>query len=273
MSIGHGAFIGIAAYSVGILFNRYNLSPWIGMIIGLAAVVLLAGTFGLSCFRYGITGHYFAITSLVLTEILVLLIIAFREVTGGRLGFTLKRIVPSSMEQQVIYFQFNERLVFYYLALVLLLFSLYIWKKIDKSKARIALKAIGNDEVGASCLGIPVVKYKTAVTIISAFVTGLGGVLYAQYTMYLNPISLAGVGISMDITLKAILGGMFTWLGPTVGTIIIIVLQEVVRVFFGAKYLGWSVVGYGIMIIVLIIFLPEGFYGTLRRKWKRLKNI
>ena len=81
-----------------------------------------------------------------------------------------------------------------------------------------ALRAIGEDEVAASTLGIGIIRYKMIITMISAFMTALGGVIYAQYVTYLNPHTLSGVPISLEIAFKAILGGMFNLWGPTVGT-------------------------------------------------------
>ena len=210
VSLCHGAFLGIAAYTAGLLYNFYHVSPWLGMILGLCGVAIVAGVSGYACFRFGIIGHYFAITSLVITEFVVLIIIAFRDITGGRLGFTLNRLEASPMYKQLYYLQFNGKTYYYYFALALLLFSLYIWKKLDQSKAQKALRAIGDDEIAASCVGIPVVKYKTGITMLSAVIAGIGGVLYAQYTMYLNPISMVGVVPSLDIIFKAILGGVFS---------------------------------------------------------------
>jgi branched-chain amino acid transport system permease protein len=272
VSLCHGAFIGIPAYAAGLLFNYYHLNPWIGMLIGLLGVAILAWVFGYACFRFGVIGHYFAITTLVITELVVVVIMAFREVTGGRLGFTLERISARPLYEQLLCLQFESKVYFYYLAILLLLFTLYVWKKIDQSKAQKALKAIGDDEVAASCMGIPIVKYKTGITIVSAVVAGIGGVLYAQYTMYVNPISMIGVGPSLEIIFNAILGGMFTLLGPMIGTVLITLLQEFVRIYFGVTYMGWSIVGYAVVIILIIIFLPEGFYGTLRERFHNAKR-
>lgn len=269
VSLCHGAFIGIPAYTVGILFNYYYLSPWWGMVIGLSLVALLALIIGYACFRFGVTGHYFAITTLVVTELVVVVIIALRDITGGRLGFTLNKIGARSFYEQLVYIQFNSKIIFYYLALLFLLLSLYLWKKIDKNKAQMALKAIADNEVAALCIGIPAIRYKTGITIISSVLSGLGGILYAQYTMYINPITLVGVGPSLEIIFNAILGGMFTLFGPTIGTILITVLQEIIRVYFGVKYMGWSIVGYALGIILIIIFMPKGVYGTVYEKVRR----
>jgi len=263
VSLCHGAYVGIGGYAVALLFNFYHLSPWVGMLAGLLVVAIVAGVFGYACFRFGVTGHYFAITTLVMTELVTLLIIAFRDITGGRLGLSINSIGTVPLHEQLLYLQFEDKIGFYYLALGLLLLALYIWRKIDQSKAQKALAAIGDDEVAASCVGIPIVRYKTVVTVISAVIAGMGGVVYAQYMMYLNPVTTASITASLGFVFKAILGGMFTLWGPLIGTILITSLEEYIRVSFGGTYVGWSMVIYGIVIVTLIIFLPKGLYGTL----------
>lgn len=258
VSLGHGAFIGIGAYTAGLLFNHTGLSPWVGMILGGGLAAFLGLIVGWACFRFGVMGDYFALLTLALGEIVSLLLVAFRDYTGGSLGFTLKRVGTSWL-----YLQFEDKTHFYYVALAFLIGALLIWWLLDRSKMQKALRAIGEDEVAAATLGVRTIRYKLRVTMISAFVAAIGGVLYAQYVTYLNPHTLAGVGPSLDIAFKAILGGMYSLWGPTVGTGIIVLLEEYIRVNYGAKYIGISQIGYGVALVTLIIFMPKGIYGTI----------
>lgn len=258
ISLCHGAWMGIPAYTSVLLFNFYHLSPWVGMWLGLLAIAVAAGVVGYACFRFGLTGHYFAVTTLVITELVALVIIAFRDVTGGRLGLTVHPLGTAPL-----YFQFESKVPFYFMALALLLLSLYIWRKIDQSKVQKALAAIGEDEVAASSIGINVVRYKTGVAVISALVAGMGGIVYGQYIMYLNPVTLVSIAPSLVIVFMGILGGMLTLWGPMIGAIIMTGLQEYIRVSYGTVLMGWAWVGYGFIIVVIILFLPKGLYGTL----------
>lgn len=267
VSLGHGAFIGIGAYTAGLLFNHLVLSPWVGMLLGGALAALLALIVGWACFRFGVLGDYFALLTLALGEIVSLLLVAFRDQTGGSLGFTLKRVGTSW-----VYLQFEDKAHFYYVALAFLVGALLLWQWIDRSRMQKALRAIGEDEVAAATLGVRIIRYKLQVTMISAFVAAIGGVLYAQYVTYLNPHTLAGVGPSLDIAFKAILGGMYSLWGPTVGTGIIVLLEEYIRVNYGAKYIGISQIAYGIALVSLIIFLPKGIYGSLEEKLRRKRS-
>ncbi len=260
VSLGHGAFFGIGVYTTAILFNLHHVSPWLGMFVGGLVAAAIAVVLGYGCFKFGVIGHYFAIATLVLSEISTLVIIALRDAlqTGGRLGLTIRSVGTSPL-----YLQFDNKMYFYFLALALLLLALFIWKKIDESKAQMALKAVGEDEEAALSLGIDVVKYKTAVFALSAFLTAVGGTVYVQFTMFADPTTCTGVGLSLGIVFKAIIGGMYTLWGPTIGSLLIVILEEYTRLFLGSAYVSYSHIIYGLLIIVLIRFLPKGLHGTV----------
>jgi branched-chain amino acid transport system permease protein len=264
--LGHGAFLGLGAYTAGLLFNFYGLSPWIGMLLGGLIAVIFAVLIGYACFRFGVIGDYFALVTLALGEVVALTIIAFRDITGGSLGFTLK-----SMGTSLLYFQSEKKIHFYYISLAFLILALLIWKWIDRSKMQKALRAIAEDEIAASTLGVGIIRYKMIITVISAFMTATGAVLYAQYITYLNPHTLSGVGPSLEIAFKAILGGMFSLWGPTVGTALIVSLEEYFRVMYGGTFVGFSQIIYGLALVLLIIFLPKGLYGSLQDFFSRKK--
>lgn len=266
VSLGHGAFLGLGAYTCSLLFNTYGLSPWLGMLLGGCTAVLFAILIGYSCFRFGVIGDYFALVTLALGEIVALTIIAFRDVTGGSLGFTVKSVGTS-----LLALQSEQKIHFYYISLGFLVLALLVWKWIDRSRMQKALRAIGEDEIAASTLGIGIIRYKMIITMISAFMTAIGGVLYAQYVMYLNPHTLSGVGSSLEVAFKAILGGMFNLFGPTIGTALIVALEEYIRVSYGGKFVGFSQIIYGLAIVLLIIFLPKGICGSLAATLQRKK--
>jgi branched-chain amino acid transport system permease protein len=267
VSLGHGAFLGLGAYTSALLFNFYGLSPWIGMLLGGLAAVIVAILIGYACFRFGVIGDYFALVTLALGEVVALTIIAFRDITGGSLGFTLK-----SMGTSLLYFQSEKKIHFYYISLAFLILALLVWKWIDRSKMQKALRAIAEDEIAASTLGVGIIRHKMIITVISAFMTAIGAVLYAQYITYLNPYTLSGVGPSLEIAFKAILGGMFSLWGPTVGTALIVSLEEYFRVMGGGTFVGFSQIIYGLALVLLIIFLPKGICGSLQDLFRRKKS-
>ncbi|MCB2192858.1 MAG: branched-chain amino acid ABC transporter permease, partial [Deltaproteobacteria bacterium] len=144
-----------------------------------------------------------------------------------------------------------------------LLLALYIWRLIDKSRMRIALTAIEESELAASSMGVSIIRYKMAITLLSAGLTALGGVLYAQYVTYINPGTISGVGVSLSTCFKAILGGMFNIFGPLAGSAIMVSLEEYFRISFDTGFLGVSEIIFGVVLLLMIIFLPKGIVGSV----------
>jgi len=256
-----GAFLGVGAYATTLLWNFFGLTPWIGSLAAVAGAVALALAVGYPCFRFRVVGHYFALVTLAVGEVIRLLIIAERDWTGGSLGLTLK---PAGSDASVLAVQFADGRVFYYAALALWLDGLAAWARVDRSMARSALEAIGEDETPAASVRIHVTRFKLGITVLSAALTALGGVACAQYITYVNPETLAGIGVSLRIVFAVVLGGMYALLGPTVGTALTIALSEYLRVAFGLRYIGMAETIYGLLLILFIIFLPAGIYGSLR---------
>ena len=134
---------------------------------------------------------------------------------------------------------------------------------IDRGIGREALEAISDDEEAAAAIGIDVTREKLRVTVISAALTALGGAVFGQYLMYLNPETVSGIGVSLQIVFAAIAGGMYAMLGPTVGSLLTIALTEGLRVWFGANFVGAANSIYGILLILFVIFMPRGILGWL----------
>ena len=260
VSLGHGAFLGLGAYTVTLLWNFYSLTPWIGGVAAAALTVVVALVVAYPCSRFQVVGHYFALVTLAVGEVVRLLIIAERNWTGGSLGLSLKPATGDSL----LAMQFADKRVFYYASLVLWLAGLWIWYRVDRSMARAAMEAIGEDETAAASVGIHVTRFKMGITMLSAGLTAVGGVAYAQYISYVNPDTLAGIGVSLRIVFAVVLGGMYSLLGPTVGTALTIALGEYLRVVFGLRFIGMAETIYGLLLVLFIIFLPSGIYGSLR---------
>ena len=266
VSLGHGAFLGVGAYTATLLWNFYGLTPWVGVVVAMAASVVLAVVVAYPCSRFGIVGHYFALVTLAVGEVIRLLLMAERDWTGGSLGLTLK---PVGTDANLVAIQYTDRRVFYYASLVVWLGGLWVWHRLDRSMARAAMEAIGEDETAAASVGIHVTRFKLAITALSAALTAVGGVLYAQYITYVSPETLAGIGVSLRIVFAVVLGGMYSLLGPTVGTSLTIALSEYLRVVFGVKLIGMAETIYGLLLVLFIIFLPAGIFGSARDLLRR----
>jgi branched-chain amino acid transport system permease protein len=262
VSLGHGAFMGVGAYVPGLLWNDYGVTPWIGIPAGMLLAVVLAFVIGYPCFRLKVVGHYFALVTLALSQVVLLTITAARDITGGSLGMTPKSAGGHSWYA----LQFPDKRYFYFIALAVWLVGLAAWRWIDRGIGREALEAISEDEEAAASVGIDVLYEKMRVTLISAALTALGGAILGQYLMYLNPETMSGIAVSLQIVFAAIAGGMYSLLGPTVGSLFTLSLTEGLRVWFGINFIGAANTIYGILLVMFIIFMPRGILGLFERK-------
>jgi branched-chain amino acid transport system permease protein len=260
VSLGHGGFMGVGAYVTALTWNHFGLSPWIGIPLALLAAALLALVVAYPCFRFRITGHYFALVTLALSGIVLQVITATRDWTGGSLGYTPERYQGGS---SLYAFQFADKETWYLVALAVWAAGLLIWYRVDRSMMRYALEAISEDEDAAAAAGVYVTWEKLKITVLSAVMTALSGALYCQYQMFISPDTVSGISVSLQMVFAVVVGGIYVSLGPTVGAVITILLAEVLRISFGTAAVGWDNLVYGVLLVLFIIFLPKGILGSL----------
>ncbi|MCL4765689.1 MAG: branched-chain amino acid ABC transporter permease [Hyphomicrobiaceae bacterium] len=269
-SLGHGAFTGVGAYVTVLLWNYSGLTPLLGIPI---AVILAAGlgvVVGYPCFRQRITGHYFALLTLALTEFVRLCIVGLRDLTGGSLGTQPQRH-GDGLSLYAVQFE-PDRMLAYFIALAVWLAGLYVWWRVDRSMDRYALDAASQDEDAAASVGIDVTREKLKITALSAAMCAFGGAMFGQYQMYIGPDTIAGLGVSLNMVFAVIAGGMFVMLGPTFGAFFTQMLAEVLRVaiqgsetlkaWLGSSALALDTAIYGLLLIFFIIYMPKGILGT-----------
>ena len=274
-SLGHGAFTGIGAYTTVLLWNFAGLTPWLGIPIGVALSVVVALLVGYPCFRLRITGHYFALLTLALTEFVRLCIVGLRDYTGGSLG-TQPRRHGDGLSLYALQFE-PDRMLSYYIALALWAFGIWMWLRVDRSMERYALDAANQDEDAAASVGIDVTREKLKITGLSAAMCAFGGAIYGQYQMYIGPDTIAGLGVSLNIVFAVIAGGLWVPLGPTVGAVFTQLLSETLRVgiqgsaflrdWLGSAALALDTAVYGLLLVLFIIYMPKGILGTLM-EWR-----
>ena len=260
VSLGHGGFMGIGAYVTALLWNHQHLSPWVGIPLALVAAGVLAVIVAYPCFRFRITGHYFVLVTLALSGIVLQVITATRDHTGGSLGYTPERYQGGSSLWAL---QFNEKTTWYLIALGVWGVGLYVWRRVDRSMLRYALEAISEDEDAAAAAGVHVTREKLKITVLSAMMTAFAGALYCQYQMFISPDTVSGIAISLQMVFAVVVGGIYVALGPTVGAVITIMLAEVLRIGFGTRAVGWDNLVYGVLLVLFIVFLPKGILGSL----------
>ena len=269
VSFGHGAFMGIGAYVVVLMWNLFGVSPWLSIPLAIVLAVAMAVLIGYPCFRFGIAGHYFALVTLALTEVVRSVIVALRDTTGGSLGITPNNVLTDGTTWSIVALQFADKRVFFYIALAAWGLGVWVWDRVDRSMMRYALEAIGSDEQASASVGVNVTRTKLTITMLSAALTALGGALFGQYQQYVNPETVAGIGVSLQIVFAVIAGGMFVRLGPTVGAVFTLLLTEGLRVGIGNKINALDSTIYGLMLVLFIIYMPTGILGKLSERWKR----
>ncbi len=266
VSLGHGGFMGVGAYATALLWNNLGLSPWLGIPIGLVCAALLALVVAWPCFRFRITGHYFALVTLALSGIVLQVITATRDLTGGSLGYTPNRVPGGSSFWA---FQFTDKHTWYMIALIVWGAGLAIWYAVERSMLRYALEAISEDEDAAAAAGVNVTLEKLKITVLSAMMTAMAGAMYCQYQMFVSPDTVSGISVSLQMVFAVVVGGLYVALGPTIGAVITILLGETLRISFGPAAVGWDNLIYGLLLVVFIIFLPKGILGSIMGAFKR----
>jgi branched-chain amino acid transport system permease protein len=267
VSLGHGGFMGVGAYVTALAWNHGHISPWIGIPLALIAGAGLAAVVAYPCFRFRITGHYFALVTLALSGIVLQVITATRDHTGGSLGYTPERYQGG---HSLWALQFPDKTTWYLIALGVWAFGLYVWNRVDRSMLRYALEAISEDEDGAAAAGVHVTAEKLKITVLSAAMTALAGALYCQYQMFISPDTVSGISVSLQMVFAVVVGGIYVSLGPTIGAIITILLAEILRISFGTRAVGWDNLVYGVLLVLFIIFLPRGIGGSVQSLTRRL---
>lgn len=261
-SFGHAAFFGIGAYTSTILFYKFGISPWIGMILGALFAAVISAVVSYPCFR--LKGHYFAIATLAVAEIIKQLFVSWDYVEGAT-GISIP-VKPDSFWMM----QFHKSKIPYFLiAYVLFIVATLVAVAVEKNKMGYYLKAIRESHEAAEALGINTTRYKLYAMMISSAVTAVFGTLYAQYILYIDPFMVFGLDISMKIVLLTVLGGLGSVYGPIIGAAILIPLSEYTRVFLGGTGKGIDLMIYGALIVIVACFEPRGVLGLFRRTKKR----
>jgi branched-chain amino acid transport system permease protein len=259
ISIGHAFFFGIGAYTSTLLFVKLGVSPWIGMLTGGVLASVAGYLMGMVIFRYGIRGVYFAMVTLAVAEIARIVATQVRFL-GGSEGMLLPLRGSSFWD-----FQFGTKVPYYYIALSMVGVILIVCYGLKRSRYYYGFLAVRADEEAANAVGIDPRRYKLLALVISAFFTALSGTFYAQYFMYIEPETVLGVMISVDMIIRPIIGGLGTFFGPVVGSFLMTPLGEVIRSVVGTGKSGVHLLIYGVVLVGICIWMPRGILSYFGR--------
>ena len=258
VSNGHSLFYGIGAYTVAITCQYWKISPWISIWLGAVISMVVAFVFGKPLLR--LKGHVFAISTMALAECARIIFVNWKWV-GGATGV----YIYTKGVNEYLYMQFKNPLNYYYVFLIFVVAILVMIKILDKSKFLYYLRTIKGNEMAAESVGIDVAKYKNRAYIMSAAIVSIGGSLYAQFLLYIDPATIMTLNISMMIVLTAVMGGVGTVEGPILGAIVLTTISEYSRVYLG-QYGGLDLILYGVLVILIVLFIPGGILSIFN-KW------
>ena len=261
-SFGGVMFFGTGAYASSILLTTFGIPPIIGIVFAIIAGALLGFIVGFMSFRSGLKGSYFALITLAFAELLRVLANSV-EFTGGGVGLFLT-YAPGLKD-----LQFKTPTGFYYFALLLMLISIVIALWLERSRFGAQLVAIRENEEAAEALGINTLKCKIYAIMIMGAMGGAAGTFYAQKYLYLDPPIAYSIHLSVEMLLVTIVGGMGTVFGPLIGAFVLHIVNEIARHFIDTP--GLSLIVYGVILIVIISYLPNGLIGLFRKRMKKSK--
>jgi len=259
-SFGHGLFFGVGAYTAAVLFNDWGITPWIGLVIG-AVLGAGAGAFiAWLASRCGIGDLAFAVLTLAIAEIVYLFVDNF-EPLGASRGISLNPATNGALGMQ-----FSSETT--YLAMgtgFLVLCQIVAWL-VYRSAMGYRFRAVRENPLAAEAIGINPSRERILALAISGALTAVGGVVYAQYLLFVNPLTFFGPAITIKVILFALIGGMGTPWGPVLGAALFFPLGEWLRAHFGGQLPGFDTLIYGLLVIVTVLVFPKGIVGTITRR-------
>jgi len=264
-SFGHAVFYGTGAYVSTLLFMRLGISPWIGMLVAIVVGVGLGLFIGFLSFRYGLKGPFFALIMLAFAEIFHMIAMGWPAV-GGSSGLLIPLAGNAPLKMQ-----FADKKAFYFITLWMLIGSLYLVWRLERTRIGLSFLAVREDHDAAEALGVNTFKIQMIAMALSAGITAMAGTVYAQYLLYIDPDSVFGTLNSVEIMLRPIIGGAGTVFGPLLGSVILTPLAEYSRLAL-QSYSGVYLMWYGMILIVVIIFLPNGVMGIIKSTVERFRK-
>ena len=256
LSLGHAAFFGIGAYTSALLTLRLEWSFW----LGLPAAALTSALAGWAIGRLAlkVRGAYFVLVTISFAGVISLVSVNWMDLTNGPLG------LPGVPAPELASFSLRTKSAYYYLVLLAAAASYLVCHRLVHSRLGRAFLALRENEALAESVGVDPTRTLVVAAVVSAAMAGVAGSLYAHYTRFVSPeVFLFSYTVTMVIMVVA--GGKGTLLGPVVGAVLFTVLPEALR---EAMAWQWQMLAYGVLLVLLVFFLPRGIVPTVSA-WRR----
>ena len=255
ISLGHAAFYSLGAYLSGLLTGSFGFPPWPTILLAMVLTGLVALLIGVPTLK--LAGNYLVMATLGFNLIVNIVIVQWDDLTGGPSGF------PGIPTLTLGGFAFDSDLKWYYLIWFFTLAGLILALNLVDSRIGRALRAIHGSPVAAATLGVDVARFKAAVFVLSALYASLAGSLYAHYLSFISPKTF-DVFFSVELVTMVIIGGMGSVWGSLLGAIILTPLPQVLAFFD-----DWKEVIYGGVLVIILIFSPQGLFVLLSQGLRR----
>lgn len=252
-SFGHALFFGVGAYVQVMAQVHGGWNPWLALPVAMLASALVGAFVGALSFRYGLKGSYFALVTLAFAEVFRILALSV-PFTGAGVGLMLP------LNESLSNMQFSSRAGYVWLVLSLVTVALLLTAWLRHSRFGAYLQAVRDNEDAALAVGVDPFRIKLVAIVLSGALMGAGGAFYAQVFQYIDPGLAFGPHTSVEALVGAIVGGMGTLWGPVLGALALHVLADVTRNLLG-QLPGINMVIYGVVLIVIVMFLPRGISG------------
>jgi len=257
ISFGHAAFFGIGAYTSTILFVHLGVTPWVGIWFGGVVTAAIGALLALICAR--LRGPFFILSTLAAAEVVRIAALNWASLTGGPEGLSIPPV--PSLASMV----FASKAAYVIMMLVFLLAVYAITKCLEASRYGYYLFSVRDDADAASAAGVNPLTVRTAAMALSAGLTAIGGSLFAQYFLYLDPTFIISPELSFQFALLAAVGGLGTAIGPVLGSLLITPMSELLRSYLGNQAAGLHLVIYSALLIAVMLYFPGGIAGALTR--------
>ncbi|MEB3101721.1 branched-chain amino acid ABC transporter permease [Ferviditalea candida] len=274
ISLGHAAFYGVGAYSSAYVTVKLGMPSIVGILVGVLLTAIIAFIVGIPTLK--LTGHYLALATLGIGMIAFTFFKQWKDITGGLNGFFG---IPAL---NLFGIEFDSEVKFYYLVWLIALLGILLTRNVVQSRVGRAFRAIHSSEIAANSIGVNIQKYKLQVFILSAVYASIAGSIYAHYVSFINPM-LFESKMSIDFLIMSVIGGSGSIWGGLIGSAVFIILGEVLKdvipmVMHTQSSDEFQIVFFGVMLVVLLIYMPEGLapaFVKLRNKafnWLKLSR-
>lgn len=264
ISLGHSAFFGLGAYAAALLVTRWEVSPWLGLLVGAAVAMAIGLIIGYLSNR--LRGPYFVLATIAFSQVLLIVGSRWRGFTAGSEG------IPVPFRPGFWTLGIADKRIWVWIVLVFAVLAWLVQVYLDRSRRGYQLVAVREDEDAALSLGVPARWLKVAAICVSAALTAACGALWAQYIGFVDPFYVFSIDLSVRFALAAIIGGLGTALGPFLGAALVTTVETFLRAQFGgigAGFVGIYLIVYGCALIVMVRWVPQGLVGWLGDRWRR----